>query len=108
MAMNDAQTMMVYDATKKSMLVSYVLWWFLGMFGAHRFYLGRIPSAVAMLVITLVSALLTIVFIGFIGLGAVGIWWIIDAFMIPSIVKELNLKLAAKLGNGGGGTFGMM
>ena len=101
MSMNDAQTMMVYDATKKSMLVSYVLWWFLGMFGAHRFYLGRTGTAVVMLVITLLSIPLTFLFIGFLSLGAMGIWWIIDAFMIPAIVREQNLKLASRLGGGG-------
>jgi TM2 domain-containing membrane protein YozV len=99
--MNDAQTMMVYDATKKSMLVSYVLWWFLGVFGAHRFYLGRTGTAVAMLAITLLSIPLTLIFIGFLGFAVIGVWWIIDAFMIPAIVREQNLKLASRLGGGG-------
>jgi hypothetical protein len=36
-----ASTMMRYDANKKSMVVSYLLWFFLGMLGAHRFFLGQ-------------------------------------------------------------------
>lgn len=39
----------LYDANKKSKLVSYLLWLFLGGFGAHRFYNRRIKSAIAML-----------------------------------------------------------
>jgi hypothetical protein len=42
-----ASTMMRYDANKKSMVVSYLLWFFLGMLGAHRFFLGQKHSAVA-------------------------------------------------------------
>lgn len=97
MNQGDAQTMMMYDVQKKSMAVAYLLWWFLGMFGAHRFYLGQIGSAVAMLIITLVSFLLTFIFIGFIGLLAVGIWWIIDAFLVYQIVNQHNMRIARRL-----------
>jgi len=30
----------------KNLLAAYLLWFFLGIFGAHRFYLGRTGSAV--------------------------------------------------------------
>jgi len=96
--MNDAQTVMMYDATKKSLPVAYILWWFLGAFGAHRFYMGRTGSAVAMLVIMLLSFPLALVFIGFLGFMAIGVWWLVDAFLIPGIVREFNLRLAAHLG----------
>ena len=33
-----------YDADKKSKLVAYLLWFFLGAFGAHRFYAKRVLS----------------------------------------------------------------
>jgi TM2 domain-containing membrane protein YozV len=39
----------LYDANKKSKLVSYLLWLFLGGFGAHRFYNCRVKSGLAML-----------------------------------------------------------
>jgi TM2 domain-containing membrane protein YozV len=39
----------LYDANKKSKLVSYLLWLFLGGFGAHRFYNRRVKSGLAML-----------------------------------------------------------
>ncbi|HHN77834.1 MAG TPA: TM2 domain-containing protein [Phycisphaerales bacterium] len=93
----DARTMMMYDIKKKSMVLAYLLWWFLGTFGAHRFYLGRTGSAIAMLCLTLVSTVLVLVFIGFFGLAAVGVWWLVDAFLIYSMVNEHNLRLAEQL-----------
>ena len=30
--------LVVYEASRKSLLVAYLLWFFLGLFGAHRFY----------------------------------------------------------------------
>jgi TM2 domain-containing membrane protein YozV len=98
--MNDAQTVMMYDATKKSLPVTYILWWFLGTFGAHRFYMGRTGSGIAMLVITLLSIPLTLIFVGIIGFMVVGVWWIVDAFLIPGIVRDSNMRLAAHLSGG--------
>jgi len=95
---NEAQKMMAYDAHKKSALIAYLLWWFLGGFGAHRFYLGRTGSAVAMLVITLVSMVLVLVAVGLLGILAIGIWWLIDAFLIPGIVRQHNTRLASQIG----------
>ena len=37
------------DVSPKSRLVVTLLAWFLGCFGAHRFYLGKIGTAIAML-----------------------------------------------------------
>lgn len=93
----DAQTMMMYDIRKKSMVLAYLLWWFLGTFGAHRFYLGRTGSAVVMLLITLFSFVLVFVLIGFFGFIAIGIWWLVDAFLIYGIVNDYNLRLAHQL-----------
>lgn len=67
----------------QNMVVAYVLWYFLGMFGAHRFYTKRTGSAVAQLIltITLVGAIATL------------IWWIVDAFLLHTWVKEHNARL---------------
>ena len=85
---------MQYDAMKKSVGVAFLLWFFLGGFGAHRFYLKHTGTAIAMLIITVVSIPLTLVIVGFIGLAAVGIWWIVDAFLISGMVEKYNLDLA--------------
>jgi TM2 domain-containing membrane protein YozV len=99
----DAAAAMHYDANKKSGLVAYLLWFFVGMFGAHRFYLGSTGPAIAQLVITLVSIVLTFVLVGVFGLIAVGIWVLIDAFLIPGMLQRYNSRLATHfsgIGNG--------
>lgn len=50
----------------KSRLVATLLAWFFGVFGAHRFYVGRIGSAVAMLFT----------------IGGLGIWAFIDLIVL--------------------------
>ena len=57
------------EANKKTALVAYILWFFLGLFGAHNFYLKRIGVAVAQL-----------------------------TFLIPGWVRNQNNLLLAQLG----------
>lgn len=71
----------------KSMLVAYVLWYFLGLFGAHRFYMYRIATAVVMLVLSLTIFGMVVTFI----------WWVIDAFLLHGWVKDRNRQLEAEL-----------
>jgi TM2 domain-containing membrane protein YozV len=98
----DAAAAMQYDANKKSGVVAYLLWFFVGMFGGHRFYLGSTGPAIAQLVITIVSILLTFVLVGIFGLIGVGIWVLIDAFLIPGMLQRYNSKLAAHFSGGTG------
>lgn len=93
-----AQTMMRYDANKKSLAVSYLLWFFLWMFGAHRFYHGRTGSAVAQLILFILGAATWIFLVGIFIVGAVSIWAIVDAFLIPGWTRDHNNQLATKLG----------
>ena len=44
----------------KSMVVYLLLAWFLGIFGAHRFYIGKNGSGLAMLLMSTIGALLVI------------------------------------------------
>ena len=99
--MSDAAKLMQYDANKKSAVVAYLLWFLLGMLGAHRFYLGLPGTGAALLIITVLSILLL-----FAGIGAVTIWisviWVIvDLFLIPGITRKHNVALATHLGAGG-------
>lgn len=54
-----------------SIAIGYIAWIF-GCFGAHRFYFGKPVSGV----------------IWFFTLGLVGVGWLIDLFLIPSMADE--------------------
>jgi len=74
----------------KSMLLAYVLWFFLGSLGIHRFYLGATRSAIILLVLTILSVVLSVVGVGpLLGLVVV-IWLIVDIFLIPGMVRAAN------------------
>ncbi|SFD59335.1 TM2 domain-containing membrane protein YozV [Actinopolyspora alba] len=86
--MNAEYDMMEYQARQKSLVVSYVLWLFLGLFGAHRFYAGnRVGTAVAQLVCTVLVITSPIS----------AVWALVDAFLIPGWIKQHNLELAGEL-----------
>ncbi len=61
---------------------------FLGGFGAHRIDVGRTGSAVTILVLTPLAALWSAVGVGLVRLAAVAIWWILDLFLIPAMVRQ--------------------
>ena len=54
------------DASPKSCLAALLLCWLLGVFGAHRFYVGKIGTGIVQLVT----------------LGCLGIWTLIDLILI--------------------------
>jgi len=89
--------MMRYDANRKSALLAYVLWFFLGWFGLHRMYLGRIGSGIVMLVLQRLSWLTHFILIGYIGFAILGLWWLIDAFLIPGMTRSYNNRLIDEL-----------
>jgi TM2 domain-containing membrane protein YozV len=93
----DAERMMRYDAGKKSALLAYVLWFFLGWFGVHRFYLGRVTSGIVMLVLWGLSWLTHFILIGFVGFAVIGLWWLIDALLIPGMARSYNEQLIDRL-----------
>jgi TM2 domain-containing membrane protein YozV len=85
---DDARALMLYEANKKTALVAYLLWLFLGLLGAHNFCLGRTGVAVAQLILSL-----TVV-----GLVITVVWVLVDAFLIPGWIRQRNNILAAQLG----------
>lgn len=98
MGPDDFRKQMTYDAARKSILLAYLLWFFLGTFGAHRFYIG-VGGGVAMLILNLVSLATTFLLIGYLGLTLIAIWWVIDALLIPGMVARKNLELIALIDN---------
>lgn len=96
--MNDtSHQMMMYDAQKKSLGVAYLLWFFLGSLGAHRFYAGKTGSAILQLMVWLVGWGTLIVGVGFVVLAIAGIWLLIDAFLLPGIIRTHNILLAGRI-----------
>lgn len=61
------------EKKKKNNVIMYVLWWFTGVVGGHRFYLGDVGYALGMLFT----------------FGGLGFWALIDVFFIG---KRLELK----------------
>ncbi|MFN9641805.1 MAG: NINE protein [Pirellula sp.] len=83
-----------YHANSKSAGIAYAAWFFFGMFGAHRFYCGKIASGAAQLSITLLSLLLCLVFIGVFPLFGNAIWVFVDLFLISGWVRDYNTRIA--------------
>src|SRR5713226_7609483 len=85
---NDARAMMLFEANKKTAVVAYLLWFFVGLFGGHNFYLRRTGVAVTQLIlsITIIGMLITV------------FWVLVDAFLIPGWVRNQNNLLATQLG----------
>lgn len=63
----------------RTVLVAYLLWFFLGFLSGHRFYLHRPGTAIAQI-------LLNCIVIGFVCV-------VVDVFLIPGMVRNENAKL---------------
>jgi TM2 domain-containing membrane protein YozV len=95
----DVERLLKFQIAKKSSGIAYALWFTLGLFGGHRFYVGRPGTAAIMIAVTFISLLyLTVEGMqeGFIGLGIVGIWAVVDAFRLGGWVRAHNEDLLAR------------
>jgi TM2 domain-containing membrane protein YozV len=79
-----------YHANAKNIVIAYLLWFFLGFLGVHRFYLGRVMSGVMMLALWVIGSALVAILIGWLFLIPWGIWWFLDLFLIPGMVQDEN------------------
>lgn len=108
-----------FEGKQRSIIAAYVLWFFLGRFGAHRFYLGYKRSALIMLALSVTGMVATTIaawgsakvsgadfntalqtvllapntLLGWIGdliLGGMTIWWLFDAVYTYVMVRRRN------------------
>lgn len=96
---SDAIAMMTYDANKKSALIAYLLWFFVGWLAAHRFYLGR-PGSVFMMLLILVAAIPLWAAeprAGLLAILVLVLWWLVDALLIPGMTRSYNRKIIKRL-----------
>jgi len=99
-----------YAAHKKSLALAYLAWLFFGVFGAHRFYLGRRKTAFAMLALS-IGPVVVGFFMGLFDFGSadielglsrvtwaiLAIWMVVDIFLIPGMVEGKNAELIQSL-----------
>ena len=68
-----------FAAVRKETRVAYVLWCLTGLIGGHRFYLGDTGRSIAMLFT----------------LGGLGVWTLIDVFLVGRRVRAVNRERRA-------------
>lgn len=74
----------LYVYRKRRPWLAWLLWITLGLMGAHRFYLDRPGTGLLML------------FTG----GGGGLWWLVDAFLLPSMLREHDREQARREAEG--------
>ena len=80
----------------RDIVVAYLLWFFLGLVGIHRFYLKHTRTGLAYLGIWAIAIVTSLL-----GLGAwpalvVYLWVIVDIFLMPSMVRRANASQPPK------------
>lgn len=72
-----------YGNEKRGYLLIFALWFFLGLFGAHRFYAGKIGTGILMILLLIT--------------GITFLWWIVDAFLMMGWINKHNEALRTKI-----------
>ncbi|WP_156291498.1 TM2 domain-containing protein [Oceanobacillus salinisoli] len=73
---------------QKSIALAYVLWFFLGQIGIHRFYTGRVGTGIIQLLLGISGWATSWILIGYLPLTVLWIWLFIDIFLIPGMCRN--------------------
>ncbi|MBY0331898.1 MAG: TM2 domain-containing protein [Acetobacteraceae bacterium] len=79
---------------RRSVGLAYALCLVGGVFGLHRFYLGKDGPAACMAAITLLSLPLVGSGLGLLGFVVSGTWALSDLVLIPTMAREANEAVA--------------
>lgn len=74
--MSDEKFIMLQSTSLTSPIVVWIVSWFFGYLGIDRFMVGSVGAGIAKLLTA----------------GGLGIWWLIDLFLIGKAAKENNYK----------------
>ncbi len=88
----DTKALLAYQSRSKSTGLAYFLWFFLGGFGIHRFYLGSSGIGILVLLCTLSGVFLMFPLI------VTACVLIYDLFTLPSQVSTQNQKILTEIG----------
>lgn len=103
---------MELEQKQKNVMVAYLLWFFLGWAGAHRFYTDRVGSGILMLGMNVTEAIcyflaialsftviipIILIPVAIILLVAFVIWWIIDAVQLQGVINRMNTEVEATI-----------
>ena len=72
----------------KNLILAYILWWFLGWLGLHRFYLGKPFTGIAFIGLIILG-----LFVGIIAWLSLIVWWFLDAFLVCQYVQKANSSI---------------
>ncbi|MBL8573411.1 MAG: TM2 domain-containing protein [Hyphomicrobiaceae bacterium] len=87
---DDTKTALMQVSKEKSMLVAYLLWFFLGGIGAHRFYCGKVASGLVQAGMMVFGVLTMVLIIGLPLVIAAGLWALVDAAFVHRWVRRHN------------------
>ena len=73
---------------QRNIALAYVLWFFLGQIGIHRFYTGRIGTGIIQLLLGISGWATAWLLIGYVPLGILWLWLFIDIFLIPGMCRN--------------------
>lgn len=85
------------NTRKKSFPTALLLAFILGIFGAHRYYVRRIPTGLMQLGLTVLGFLTQWLLIGYVFTFLVVAWVIIDLFRVHAMVEEVNTEIREEI-----------
>lgn len=96
---SETARLMMYDARKKSVLVAYIFWFFFGWAAGHRLYMRKFGTAILQLLLPWIFVLAGLVIhpSAFFLLIIPAIWFLLDAFLIPGMIRKFNMTLVDSL-----------